>query len=90
MKKRLLRVSPLQSAKTLAVLYLLISLPLLLVMVPIVLLTPGEHPPMIGMLIGFPLLYGVAGFIGTLLAAWFYNLAARWTGGIEVTVGEQN
>ncbi|MFC3531810.1 hypothetical protein ACFOLG_06380 [Vogesella facilis] len=89
MKKRLSKISPLQSAKTLAVLYFLISLPMLLIMVPVLLLAPGEHAPSGMMLIALPLLYAVLGFLGTLIAAWLYNLAAKWTGGIEITVSEQ-
>ncbi|SCK15999.1 hypothetical protein [Vogesella sp. LIG4] len=89
MKKRLSKISPLQSAKTLAVLYFLISLPMLLIMVPVMLLVPGEHQPVGIMVVVLPLLYAVGGFIGTLIAAWLYNLAASWTGGIEITVSEQ-
>ncbi|WP_174874863.1 DUF3566 domain-containing protein [Vogesella oryzae] len=90
MKKRLSAIAPLQSAKTLAVLYFLISLPMLLIMVPLMLLVPGEHQPVGIMVVMIPLLYAVLGFIGTLIAAWLYNFAAKWTGGIEVTVSERN
>ncbi len=90
MKKRLSRISPLQSAKTLAVLYFLISLPMLLVMAMVFMLVPGQNPPLGGMLLMLPLLYALAGFIGTLLAAWLYNLAAGWVGGIEVTISDQH
>ena len=31
----------------------------------------------------FPIMYGIIGFIAGLIYAALYNLAARWTGGIE-------
>ena len=36
-----------------------------------------------GMLL-LPLLYGVLGFIGGLVYAWIYNVAARFVGGIRI------
>jgi hypothetical protein len=33
-----------------------------------------------------PILYGVMGFIGGIIAALIYNLVAKWIGGIEVDV----
>jgi len=37
-------------------------------------------------IIFFPIIYGVIGFIAGLLYAALYNLAARWTGGFELTL----
>lgn len=34
----------------------------------------------------FPILYGIIGFIGGLIYAALYNLAASWTGGIQWTI----
>ena len=34
----------------------------------------------------FPVLYGIMGFVCGALGAWFFNLTAKWTGGIELTV----
>ena len=31
-----------------------------------------------------PLLYGILGVVFGALIAWFYNLVAGWTGGIEM------
>ena len=45
---------------------------------------------MFGMLLGagaiivLPVLYGIFGFIGGLIWAFLYNLAAKFTGGLEV------
>ena len=37
-------------------------------------------------IIFFPIMYGFIGFIAGLLYAALYNLAARWTGGFELTL----
>lgn len=42
----------------------------------------------IGFIILAPLLYGILGFIGGVICAWFYNLIAKMTGGLEFTVEE--
>lgn len=34
----------------------------------------------------FPILYGVLGFVGALIAAWLYNTAAGVVGGIRIDV----
>jgi len=34
----------------------------------------------------FPIVYGIIGFIAGLIYAALYNLAARWTGGVEMTL----
>ena len=33
-----------------------------------------------------PILYGIMGFIGGLITAFFYNLIAKWIGGLEVEI----
>ncbi len=40
----------------------------------------------VGAIIVFPILYGVCGFIFTLIGAWLYNVAAGIAGGIEMEV----
>lgn len=37
-----------------------------------------------GAIILLPILYGVLGFIGGIISAWLYNLAAGFIGGIEL------
>jgi len=32
----------------------------------------------------FPIKYGIAGFVSTLIGAWLYNIVARLAGGIEL------
>ena len=40
----------------------------------------------VGAVIVFPILYGLMGFVATLIAAWLYNVAAGVVGGVEVDV----
>lgn len=90
MKKQIVRISPLQTAKVMAVLYLIMSLPLMLLMAASFSLAPAPKPPVAGMMIFLPVLYTVFGFIFTIIGAWVYNLAAKWVGGIEFTTSESN
>ena len=34
----------------------------------------------------FPILYSVMGLVGGLITAFFYNLVAKWIGGLEVEI----
>jgi hypothetical protein len=49
-------------------------------------LTPMTPFVGVGAVVILPILYGGFGFIGSLLAAWLYNVAAGWVGGIEIQV----
>ena len=40
----------------------------------------------VGAIIILPIFYGVLGFIGTLIAATLFNVAAGMTGGVEIDV----
>lgn len=40
----------------------------------------------VGAIIILPICYGIFGFIGTLIAASLFNVAARMTGGVEIDV----
>jgi len=40
----------------------------------------------IGAVILFPIMYGVLGFVSTLVAAWIYNVLAGMVGGIELDI----
>ena len=88
MKKQIIRVSPFQTAKVSAVLYFLLSIPMVALMALSFSFSPAPAPvpgPGLGILVLFPFLYLIFGFIFTAIAAWVYNLAARWVGGIEYT-----
>jgi hypothetical protein len=40
----------------------------------------------VGAIVVFPILYGLMGFIATLIGAWLYNLVAGIVGGVELDV----
>jgi len=40
----------------------------------------------VGAVVAFPILYGLMGFVATLIAAWLYNVAAGIVGGVEVDI----
>lgn len=40
----------------------------------------------VGAVIVFPILYGLMGFVMTLIGAWLYNVAAGVVGGVEVDI----
>jgi hypothetical protein len=100
MVTRLRHVAVVQLALVLAVLYalagVLIGLVWWLVLSPIMLAAMKSSMgaaqgmgALTGMgifaVIAFPIFYGIVGFIAGLIYAALYNLAARWTGGVEMT-----
>lgn len=87
MKKQISRITPIQTAKVMALLYFAISLPMIALMSLFYSFMPGPRAP-IGMMFILPFLYAIFGFIFTVFGAWIYNLIARWVGGIEFTVSE--
>jgi hypothetical protein len=89
MKKQIVRVSVLQSAKVAAALYLVISIPLcVLMLIPAMIMGTGVGGFSVVMLIAMPVLYTVFGFLFTLVGAWVYNMVASQVGGFEFTTRE--
>ncbi len=43
----------------------------------------------VGAIIILPIFYGIFGFIGTLIGAFLFNLAAGLTGGVEIEVKDR-
>ena len=88
MKKQITSISPFQTAKVIALLYLLVSLPIVLLMGVALSFAPGSKAPSMIVLVLMPVLYMVFGFIFTVIGAWLYNLVAKFVGGIEFTTSE--
>lgn len=89
MKKQIVRVSVLQSAKVAAMLYLIISVPLGALMFLSTMMIPGSGLGLsMGALIAMPVLYTLFGFLFALVGAWMYNFAASIVGGFEFTTAE--
>jgi hypothetical protein len=101
MVTRLRHVAVVQLALVLAIMYavagVIVGLAWWLIISPIMLAgmksTMGNSAAGMGMLAGmgffavitFPIVYGMIGFVAGLIYAALYNLAARWTGGVEMT-----
>lgn len=96
MNKRLRRIGPLKAGIVLGVLYALLSL----LVVPFFMIggfvaasaarQGGVQMPFtflfgVGALF-LPIIYGVMGFVFGVIAAAIYNLVAKWTGGLELTL----
>jgi hypothetical protein len=86
---RLTRISPWQSAKTLAAVYfamgVVIAIPagLFISQIPA---PPGQSRLSVPFILCLPILYALAALIFVPLACWIYNLGAGLLGGIEFTV----
>ena len=100
-KKKIISVSVVQAGLVLGGLYALISLlvSVVLVIIGLVVMAGGGGSSDaaaafgggIGIIIAAvlaPFIYGALGFIGGVIVAAVYNLIAKFTGGIEVTVVE--
>ena len=98
MKKRLTHVNPVKLGTTLAVIYgimsLIVIIPLFLIMSAVSAVgakNGAQAMPVIFsgvFMIFLPIIYAVVGFIGGFLADLIYNLVAKWTGGVEFTTEE--
>jgi hypothetical protein len=94
--KRLKSISPLKAGVVMGVLYAILILFMMLLFTPLFLTgmfsgnqnigIPASLGAGIGILIVAPIMYGVFGFIGGVVCAWVYNLVAKITGGLTVTV----
>ncbi len=43
----------------------------------------------VGAIIVMPVFYGIMGFIGGIISAFFYNLIAGWIGGLEIKLEKE-
>jgi hypothetical protein len=88
------RVGPLSVAKVAGVLYVVIGL-IAGCLVSLAAMaggfaadTDGAGPMAalfgVGAIVFLPIFYGVLGFIGTLIMAWLFNVAAGIVGGVEI------
>ncbi|GAB3378262.1 hypothetical protein [Massilia agri] len=87
MKIQIVNVSVAQSAKVVAVLYTVISLPVLLIMALAGAFQGNLGVVLLAVVIA-PLIYGAITFLFASLGAWLYNVVARWVGGFEYSIKE--
>ncbi len=89
MKKQIINVSPVQTAKVFAILYFVLSIPFVVLMLLTWMAVPGSSPTSYGVALIMPFLYLIFGFVFTAIGALVYNLVAKWVGGIEYTTIEK-
>jgi hypothetical protein len=87
MKKQIASISLLHNAKLMAVIYLVLSVPLVLIMSIPLLMSENAGGSLFVMIL-MPLMYAIFGFVFTLIGAWVYNFIAARFGGFEFTTGE--
>jgi hypothetical protein len=90
------RVGPVSCAKVVAALYVIVGIAIggLISLGSMAGGMASEVPWMAGIgaaigiaaIIVLPLVYGILGFVTTLIGAWLYNIAASIVGGIEIDV----
>ncbi|HKC09875.1 MAG TPA: hypothetical protein VKJ67_23570 [Methylomirabilota bacterium] len=80
------RIGPLSAAKVVAVLYAIFGLVVgALFSIAALFRADGAYAPWgVAAVVIFPVLYGVLGFLVTLLTTWLYNVVAGAVGGIEL------
>jgi hypothetical protein len=93
MAKRVSRIAPWQAGKLFAVIYFVLSL---IFVIPMAVAlhyappSPNGKPPMSPLFLVFlPFLYALGGLIFVPLACWIYNTAAKWVGGLQITVTDE-
>ena len=88
MKKQIKHISVFQTSRVLAIIYGVIAI----VFMP-VLLIPALGDNGNGSMVVFslvaPIVYAILGFMFTALFCWIYNIIAKYTGGIEFSLGDE-
>jgi hypothetical protein len=90
--KQLTRVAPWQAGKLFALIYFVMSF---FLVIPIALMSsaiPSNAPgPHFGpaLFLVMPFVYAIFGLLFVPLACWIYNLAARFVGGLEISVTDK-
>ena len=77
------RVGIVSASKVFSVSVGLIVIPVC-VLIGLILITTTDPGAGIGVMLGIPILYLIVTFLYSLLATWIFNIALKWTGGIEI------
>jgi hypothetical protein len=90
--KQLTRIAPWQAGKLFAFIYFVLStfmtIPLALLSSTVPSSAPGPHFSA-GVFVALPFLYAICGLIFVPLGCWIYNLAAKFVGGLEISVSDK-
>jgi len=87
MKKQIVQVSVVQSAKVMAAVYLVTAIPVV-ILASLFMSAVMPAGVSIAMLLVMPVAYAIGAFIGVAIGAWIYNLVAARIGGFEFTTAE--
>ena len=87
MKKQIVQVSVVQSAKVMAAVYLVTAIPVV-ILAGLFMSSFMPAGASIAVLIMMPVAYAIGAFIGAAFGAWIYNLVAARIGGFEFTTAE--
>src|SRR5438552_2944500 len=80
------RVGPVSFAKITGTLYAILGLVIGAFISLFVLAGGMASNRAVGAIVMLPLVYGLCGFVATLVGAWLYNVAAGIVGGVEIDV----
>lgn len=86
MKKQVKHFSVRQCAKVVAVMYFVMSLPIVVLFMLPALLARSDISILAILL--FPIFYGVFTYLGAALSTWVYNRVAARVGGLEFTTAD--
>jgi hypothetical protein len=87
MKKQIVQISVVQSAKVMAAVYLVTAIPVV-ILAALFMSTVAPAGMSIVMLLVMPVAYAIGAFIVAAIGAWIYNLVAARIGGFEFTTAE--
>jgi hypothetical protein len=88
MQQQITRISPFQTAKVVAALYFVITIPFIILFALFSMFAPTGQKFGLLFIICAPFIYAIVGFIFSIIGAWIYNLVAGIIGGIEYTTTE--
>ena len=89
MKKQITHISPHQTSKIMAVLYVIFTLPFMVVGIFTLLFSDSPESSFSLFFIAAPIIYGVLGYVFTILGCWIYNFVAKRLCGFEFTAADQ-
>jgi hypothetical protein len=90
MKKRIARISVLQSSKIATALYALMGFIYTLIGIPMIIFGDGKLKTMGIIYTLMPIPMAILGFIFFVVFAAIYNVLAKWLGGVEFEVTDAN
>jgi hypothetical protein len=86
MKRRVTKISILQSSKIVTLLYVILGLVYVPFGIAMMIFASGELRYMGLIYIAMPILMAGFGFVAFVISAWLYNVLAKMVGGFEVFV----